>query len=233
MVKKNNEEFLRSTPYFSSLSQGDLARIGSLLAERRYGKGEYLFLENDRAGWCGFISEGQVKLVKHSDVGKDLMLDLLGPGSLIGIECLFGEQECIASAQAMEPTAVLVLAAEDMRTVLQTYPVAFFAVVRDLSRRLEDAYRMMRSLALERVERRIALNLVKLAGKVGVMRQDGSILIDLPLSRQDIADMAGTTIETAIRTMSKFQKEGLVDSQDGRIRLLKPHQMVLISEDMA
>lgn len=227
------EEFLRGIPYLSSLSGGDLARIRSLLAERHYAKGDYIFLEGDRAEWCGFIFEGQVKLVKHSDAGKDLMLDLLGPGSILGIECLFSEQECIASAQAMEPTTVLLLAAQDMHAILQAYPVVFLAITRELSRRLEDAYRMMRSLALERVERRVALNLVKLAGKIGIMRPDGSILIDLPLSRQDIADMSGTTIETAIRTMSKFQKEGLVDSEDGKILLLKPHKMVLISEDMA
>ncbi len=228
------EAFLTESPYFDSLSHADVRDLARLLVERHYERGEYLFMEGDAASWAGVILEGQVKLVKHSDTGKDLTLDVLGPGRLVGLTTLSAESVCSVSAQAMEPTRVLSLARKDLIALLERHPRASLAVIRDLGHRLEEAYEMMRSLALERVERRIALNLIKLAGRIGVSRpQDGSILIDLPLTRQDVAEMSGTTLETAIRTMSKFQKQGLIETEDGRIRLLKPHQLVLIAEDIA
>ena len=191
-----------------------------------------MFLEGEPARWGGIIVEGQIKLIKHSDTGKDLVLEVLGPGRFLGIESLFEDRICVSSAQAMEAILICALTADDIMLLLEDYPETTLAVTRDLSARLEEAFQMMRSLALERVERRIALNLAKLAGKIGIRESGGKILIDIPLSRQDIADMAGTTIETAIRTMSKFQKEGLVETVGGKIRLLKPHRVVLISEDL-
>ncbi len=228
------EAFLGKNPYFDSLSRAEVRELARLLVERHYERGEYLFMEGDAASWAGIILEGRVKLVKHSDTGKDLTLDVLGPGRLVGLTTLSVESVCRVSAQAMEPTRILSLARNDWAALLERHPRASLAVISDLGRRLEEAYEMMRSLALERVERRVALNLIKLAGRIGVARpQDGSVLIDLPLTRQDVAEMSGTTLETAIRTMSKFQKQGLVESEDGRIRLLKPHQLVLIAEDVA
>jgi CRP/FNR family transcriptional regulator, nitrogen oxide reductase regulator len=227
------QRFLTQTDYFSPLSKAELDGIIGLLGEHRYARSEYLFLEGERARWGGIIIEGQVKLIKHSDTGKDLVIEVLGPGRFLGIESLFGERINVSSAQAMEATRVSALTADDTLLLLKDHPQITHAMMRDLCSRLEEAYQMMRSLALERVERRIALNLTKLAGKIGVREESGAILINLPLSRQDIADMAGTTIETAIRTMSKLQRQGLVELDKSKVRLLKPHQIVLISEDMA
>ena len=231
-MTESTQSFLLSTAYFSRLSTPEIERIAGLLGERRYDRGDFLFLEGEPARWGGIIVAGQIKLIKHSDTGKDLVLEVLGPGRFLGIESLFEDRICVSSAQAMEATLICALTADDIILLLEDYPETTLAVTRDLSARLEEAFQMMRSLALERVERRIALNLVKLAGKIGIREADGKILIDIPLSRQDIADMAGTTIETAIRTMSKFQKEGWVETVGGKIRLLKPHRMVLISEDI-
>ncbi len=225
-------DFLRQTPYFSSLSDTDLARVAARFGEKRYARGDYLFLEGEPARWAGVVYAGQIKLVKSTDTGKDLVLEVLSSGSFIGIESLLKNQIQVATGQAMEDSSVLVIAYDDFMPLLEDYPDMTLALAHDLTDRLEDAYRMMRSLALERVEHRVALNLVKLAGKLGILAPDGSILINLPLSRQDLADMSGTTIETAIRTMSRFQKEGLVESEDGKVRLLKPHQLVLLSEDL-
>lgn len=231
-MAENVRKFLEQTSCFSSLSSRDLERVASLVTPRYYEHDEYLFLEGETISGCGIIYEGQIKLIKHSGTGKDLVLDILGTGRFLGLEALLENSLCSATAQAMQPSAVLWLSKQDMRALLRDYPEAALDIMRDLSRRLEEAYQMMRSLALERVERRIALNLIKLAGRLGTMGEDGSILINLPLNRQDIADMSGTTIETAIRTMSKFQREGLVQSDNGKVRLLKPHKIVLIAEDL-
>lgn len=224
---------LKRTPYFAMLSASELVHVATFFNERGFDRGEYIFLEGETVTWCGLIVEGQVKLVKHSDTGKDLTVDVLGPERFIGITTLFEESQGIASAQALDPTRLLCVTHEDLVALLREFPPVGLALINDLGRRLDEAYEMMRSLALERVERRVALNLIKLANKAGIAGSAGSVLISVPLTRQEIADLSGTTIETAIRTMSKFQKDGLIESEDGHVRLLKPHRLVLIAEDLA
>jgi CRP/FNR family transcriptional regulator, nitrogen oxide reductase regulator len=85
---------------------------------------------------------------------------------------------------------------------------------------------------VEKVERRVARVLLRMANTTGQRLHDGSVRITVPLTRQDIADMAGTVVETAIRTMSKFQKQGLIETRDGHIVLLQPHQLVAIAEEL-
>jgi CRP-like cAMP-binding protein len=105
-----------------------------------------------------------------------------------------------------------------------------------LGRRLQRAHETIRSLAVEKVERRVARALLRMANTAGERLEDagtpGAVRITVPLSRQDIADMAGTVIETAIRTMSKFQKQGWIETRDGRIVLLHPHKLVAIAEEL-
>ena len=87
-------------------------------------------------------------------------------------------------------------------------------------------------MAVERVERRIARLLLKLAGSLGKMTGGERILIDMPLTRQDIAEMTGTTVESAIRVMSKFRKQGLIDSRNGKVSLINPHALVRIADEL-
>jgi CRP/FNR family transcriptional regulator len=87
-------------------------------------------------------------------------------------------------------------------------------------------------MAVEKVERRVARVLLRMANTSGERLEGGAVRITIALSRQDIADMAGTVIETAIRAMSKFQKQGYVETREGRIVLLEPHQLVTIAEEL-
>ncbi|MCG2739280.1 MAG: Crp/Fnr family transcriptional regulator, partial [Syntrophaceae bacterium] len=99
-------------------------------------------------------------------------------------------------------------------------------------RQLREAQETIKSMAVERVERRIARILLKLAATTGSSSEGGIIVIELPLTRQDIAEMAGSTVETAIRTMSRFRKKGLVQTKQGRVTILQPHELVKIAEEL-
>jgi CRP/FNR family transcriptional regulator len=109
---------------------------------------------------------------------------------------------------------------------MEEYPILKLEIVKYFSDKLRDAHEMLKNIATERVERRIASLLLKLSEKVGV-DDDGYRKIDFPLTRQEISEMVGTTVETCIRTISKFQKQGMVKSSGGRIMikeaLLKNH----------
>src|SRR3972149_3008923 len=91
-----------------------------------------------------------------------------------------------------------------------------YCIALQLGDRMKSSHDSLKNIALERVEARIAALLLKLAGKVGVETKEG-LLIDMRLTKQDVADMGGTTVETSIRTFSKFKKQGLVTDTDGKI----------------
>jgi CRP-like cAMP-binding protein len=221
---------LQEMPVLSSLSQGDWEKVKELFVVKRFGKDEYIFFEGDPSSWLGVILEGRVKMIKHSEAGKDVVLDVISPGEMLGEVAVFNGEPHPATAQAMEPTVLASIYRDDYLRLLKQYPALALRVIAELGRRLREAQETIKSMAVERVERRIARILLKLAATTGSSSEEG-ITIELPLTRQDIAEMAGTTVETAIRTMSKFRKKGLVRTKRGQVIILEPHQLVRIAEE--
>ena len=221
---------LEEMPILSSLSQSDWEKVKHLFIEKHFGKDEYIFFEGDPSSWIGVVLEGRVKMIKHSENGKDVVLDLIAPGEMLGELAAFNGEPYPATAQAMEPTVVAIIHQDDYLRLLKQYPALALRMIEELGRRLREAQETIKSMAVERVERRIARILLKLAATTGLSSEEG-IVIEMPLTRQDIAEMAGTTVETAIRTMSKFRKKGLVRTERGRVIILEPHELVKIAEE--
>jgi len=222
---------LEEMPVLSSLPQSDWEKVKDLFVEKHFGKDDYIFFEGDPASWLGVVLEGRVKMIKHSEAGKDVVLNLTAPGEMLGEVAAFNGEPYPATAQAMEPTVVAIIHQDDYLRLLKQYPALALRVIEEQGRRLREAQDMIKSMAVERVERRVARILLKLAATTGSSNEDG-IIIELPLTRQDIAEMAGTTVETAIRTMSKFHRQGFIDTQEGYIILLQPHKLVAIAEEL-
>lgn len=228
----SESDLLGRSAVFASLSTAERARVGKQLVRRHVEKDEYLFFEGDPAEWLVFVAEGQVKMIKHSDSGRETILNTFGPGQFVGEVGVLVGDVYPATAQALEPTTTLSLRRSDYVDLVRSHPDVALALIGELGSRLQHAHEQIRSLAVEKVERRVARVLLRMASTAGQRLEGGAVLITLPLSRQDIADMAGTVIETAIRTMSKFQRQGLVETRGGRIVLLKPHQLVAIAEEL-
>jgi len=202
------------------------------LVRRRYDKDEYLFFEGDPARWLVFVAEGRVKVIKHSESGRETILATFGPGQIVGeVGVLIGDVYP-ATAQALESTVTLSLRRAEYVELVRTHPDLAWSLIAELGRRLQRAHETIRSLAVEKVQRRVARVLLRMASASGERLEGGAVRITVALSRQDIADMAGTVLETAIRTMSKFHKQGLIETKEGRIILLKPHQLVAIAEEL-
>jgi len=221
---------LQEMPILSSLSQRDWEKVKHLFIEKHFGKDDYIFFEGDPSSWLGVVLEGRVKMIKHAENGKDVVLDLIAPGEMLGEIAAFNGEPYPATARAMEPTVVASIHQDDYVRLLKQYPALALRAIEELGRRLREAQETIKSMAVERVERRIARILLKLAATTGSSNEDG-IVIELPLTRQDIAEMAGTTVETAIRTLSKFRKKGLIQTKQGRVIILRPHQLVRIAEE--
>jgi CRP/FNR family transcriptional regulator, nitrogen oxide reductase regulator len=213
------------------LPESAVEAIADLFMAKDFDKGESIFHEGDQSDRFWIVESGKVKIVKHSDTGKDLLVGVISAGEMFGEVAVLSHEPYPATAEAMEQTKALSLGRREFVDLVKRNPNIALQMINELGKRLKDAHEMMRSLALERVERRIAHILLKLAEKIGSQGPEG-IVINTPLTRQDIADMAGTTVETSIRVMSKLSKDGIVKSSGGRIVIAKPHQLVSIAEEL-
>jgi len=223
------KDLVKKIPLFSSLTDDDIDKTAECLKEEVFDKGEYIFMEGDPAEWLYIVKSGEVRIMKHSASGKDIILDLSSPCEIFGGVAVFDRKPYPASAQAMEPqTTVLKLPRNWLSTLIDRYPAMASEAVIYLGSKLRDAHTMMKNLAVEKVERRIASILLKLAEKGGEKDEKG-ITLTMHLTRQDIAEMAGTTVETTIRVMSRLRKEGILKSIEGKIVILNPERLAEIS----
>ncbi len=228
----SEHDLLAQSALFASLSADERAKLEPNLVRRTLERDEYLFFEGDPAEWLVLVAQGRVKMIKHSESGRETILATFGPGQIVGEVGVLVGAAYPATAQALEPTVTLSLRRADYVALVRSHPDLAWALIEELGRRLQRSHETIRSLAVEKVERRVARVLLRLANTAGERLEGGAVRITVPLSRQDIADMSGTVIETAIRTMSKFQRQGFIETQEGHILLLRPHQLVAIAEEL-
>ena len=217
-------------PLLESLSDSERDGIRSLFRPIELDEDEIVFFEGEAPRNAYVVTAGRLKLVKHSEDGRDITLHISLPGDLIGGVAAFGRRPHTFTAQALVPSQVLVIAGPDLARIMDRYPGISRAALEDLIQRLTEAHETMKSLAVERVERRIARQVLKLAERVGREVETGTE-INVPLRRQDVADIAGTTVETAIRVLSRWRKAGLVRTVKGRLVLLDEAGLRQVAED--
>jgi len=214
-------QVLGQTFIFSGLDDDELAELANLAIERRFVPGEFIFWDEDTPDLFYIVAHGKVKVLKHSSLGKEFIIAFFGPGEIFGEVAVFENKPYPASAQAVVETKVLGIKRQDFLSFLSRRPQVALRIINVLGGRLRDAQGRLRDLAGERVEQRLARTLLMLSAKLGP---------DLPFTRQDIADMTGTTIETAIRVMSRLKDRGIIRSVRGKIIILDEVKLRLLSE---
>jgi CRP-like cAMP-binding protein len=222
-------QILKKSLFFSTVPEPVQREVGSLFNEETYQRDDYIFFEGDKPEWFYIVKEGRVKLVKHSDTGKDVILQVFATGDMFGEVSLFDHKPYAASAQAMETSIIMKLGRKDFLLFFGRHPFISTEMIMELGRQLREAHATIKSLAVDRVEQRIASILLKLAEKMGTSQKEG-ITLNLSLTRQDLADMAGTTVETTIRVMSRFTKKKLIKPVSGKILLLNSQVLQRIAE---
>ena len=208
----NAAEVLRQVPLFASLTIDQITAVAGWFHVENFDQDTIIFLEGDPADRLWVVSAGQVKIVKHTSDGQETLLELITPGEMFGGAGLLLAAHP-ASAVAMTPTTALSVERGLYLQLIRQYPDIALRIIDMLGERLQAAMKM-RALAVERVDVRLANILLKLCDKAGEPAGEGT-RINLPLSRQDLADMAGTTIETTIRCISRFRADDLVKTRRG------------------
>lgn len=205
-------ELLRKNPLFARVPGDDLRRLSELASERRYEKGDFVFREGEAPDYVIAIGSGRVKVVKMLPGGREMIVEILGAGDPLGAVAAYESRPYPASAVALEPTSCLLLRRAPFFGLLEGNPTLARSLLAGLSVRLVQLTQRLAEVAGSRVEERFALLFLKLAERLGRPLPEGTS-IPLPLSRQDLADLTGTTIETCIRIMSRWGREGLVRTE--------------------
>jgi CRP-like cAMP-binding protein len=216
---------------FQGLSQEALIQVSSHFHRREVPAGEILFLEGEPARVYYLIAEGRVKVLQNSPEGFQIILHVLGPGELVGALPTLGEGNYPATAEALDALTLFTVSAPDFEAVLESHPRVTRNLLRFATKKLQETHARMRELATERVERRIARTLGRLVSEFGRRTEEG-ILLDAPLSRQDLAEMCGTTVYTVSRTLSEWERRRWVETGRTTVVIRDPHALAVLAEDI-
>ena len=217
-MSREAREFLQASPVFAGLPAREVETLARVAREEAHRPRDYVFLEGDPAEWLYLVRSGHVRIVKHSRGGKDVVLEFLGPGEVFGGVAVIERRPYPAAAQATEPSVVLKIPADAVVALAERHPSVIREMALMIGRRLRAAHDSVRSLAVEPVESRLAATLLRLAEREGVRDRRG-LALPFHLTRQSLADMCGTTVETAIRVVSRWQRAGLIEDDGGRLIL--------------
>ena len=219
---------VRAQPMFRGLPGEDQARIIAFASLREHDRGDVLWTEGDAAEFLTIILKGRVKIVRRGET-SDVILEIFNPGEPVGALALYNNIPYPATAICMEPTSLLLLPRSDYFELLERRPDLARAIIRELTRLTVSLMRKLQETRSQRIETRIAKLFVTLADRMGRDTPEG-VEIPLRLSRLEVAELVGTTVETTIRVMSRWGREGVLITGDGRFVIPSRDRLGAVAE---
>lgn len=189
---------------------------------------EFFFFQGDTASYAYILVTGRVKLVQSNPAGQLVNLRTIKQWEMFAALGAIRENAMYpVAAQALEASSALAIESKLLNEMMQTRPYLNMGLMQLMTGYIQEMQTRYRELATEKVERRLALTILRLASQIGIKSGES---IELPLSQQDIAEATGSTIFTVSRTLSEWEKRGLIETGRGRIVMRNPHGLVEIAE---
>lgn len=228
-ARKPDRAVLHAVPVFRDLDDAALDAALALALPRFIPRNTAVFEQGDRAEAFFVLLDGRLKVTQTTQTGQQVVLRYIGPVELFGCVAVAGQGDYPGTATAVVDSVVLGWDAAASCHLMERFPKFAMNALGTMGARVQEAHTRLRELATEHVEQRVARAVLRLASQAG-QRVAGGVRIEFPLSRQDIAEMTGTTLHTVSRILSRWEQEGLVDSGRQRITIRKPHALVTIAE---
>lgn len=221
---------LGMVPFFRELTKEQLREVNKKFTANHYSKKETIYRQGDSATMLRVVVAGKVKLISHTLEGEGVLLDMLQPGDFFGNPTAGSRDVYNETAETQTSACILSIRISDFRDIMNEYPSVAMSVLDITAERLKQSRQRIRHLTTLPVKKRLAHILVTLANKFGEKHSRG-LLIQLPLSRKDLADMAGTSAETTSRIMSQFQEEDLITSGRQWVAIKDKPELLRISSE--
>lgn len=224
-------DLLARSPLFRGAGPDELEAALQAARHCEVQRGGFFFHQGEPAESFYVIVEGRVRLTQLNPEGHQVIIHLMGPGDGMGIIVALSNMTYPLSAEAMADCEALRWDYESTVQLMKQHPSLALNGLRLVGSRFQELQDRYLELATERVERRVARALLRLARQTG-KRVERGVLLDLPLTRQDLGEMTGTTLYTVSRILSGWEQQGLIETGRERIVICRPHGLVTIAEDL-
>lgn len=215
----------REHSMFKDLPETDLKTISQNKTCIKYKKGQTLFYEGTRPMGLFCVNSGKVKVYKVSSEGKEQIIKLAKPGDFLGYRALISDEFYNSSATVIEEGAICYIPQEDFIQVLHNNFEFFKLMAGKMAHELGKTEKKLMALAQKSVRERLAATLLMLKDNYGVDGVERD-LINIALSREDLANIIGTATETVIRLLSDFKTQQLISLQGKKIKILDTEGLI-------
>jgi len=224
---------LRHVSVFREATDDDLNLFIENAILRTIEEGEFFFFQGDPATYFYVLVSGRAKLLQSNPAGQQVNLRTINEWQMFGaLGAVRPNATYPATAQALEPSTALAIESSFLHRMLEDRPYLDFGLMQLMTGYIQEMQERYRELATERVERRIALTVLRLASQVGERSGGDETMVELPLSRQDVAEASATTVFTVSRVLADWERRGLVEAGRERVLIRNPHGLVQISEGL-
>ena len=215
---------------FAGLSEPDMLAIGHATTMTHCVRGQQILAPDDPPDRIHIVKGGRVRVYRVTPDGKQLTLDIYEKGTILGDMTLLGQDRLPeAYAEAIDEAVICTITPDELRRLIERYPIIGVNIIRHLSRRLQAAERELEAMAYQRVDQRLARRLLDLGRRFGVTTDRGT-LIQARLTQQELAEMVGTTRETLAHTLSDFRRRGLLDAAHHQVVIRDAERLAEVAD---
>ncbi len=212
---------LQRVPAFSTLADDDLARVAEVTVPRTFHTGEFVFREGDQSDTCYVVRTGRVRAVREHSDGRSITLATFGPGEIFGELAIFDDERRSATVETLEETELIAILAGDMRRMLREHSDIAVKLLAALSRRLRETNERLTRQSFQTVQSRVAAVLTELvAAERSRGAGEGDILITA--TQSDLAQLAGSSRESASRFLAVLERAGIITQGRGKLTVHEP-----------
>ena len=215
----NKLEVIKKCVFFEGLNLLEAKRVAEIAVEKEFEKGDTIFQEGTRSSYFYIITNGQAKITKYTQDGKEVIMEIIGACEIMGVVAVLSGAVYPSSSVALSKVSAVLIKKEEFQNLIEKNPALSIKIIGIISQRLEKAHNKLQAMVGNKVEQRIANVLLELSLKMGNT---------IPFTREEIASMTGTTTETAIRVTSRLKLGKMIRTERGRIILTDKEKLRLI-----
>jgi CRP/FNR family cyclic AMP-dependent transcriptional regulator len=217
-------ELLGRVPVFSTLEHNDLERIAQLAVPRQFEPGQAVFREGDQSDTCYIVREGHARAIRTHGDGRTITLATFGPGDIFGELAMFEDERRSATVEAVEPISVVAVLGPDMRRLMTEHPEISTRLVIALGRRLREMNERLSRQSFQTVQSRVAVVLGELVAQELAEGADGRNIL-VTATQSDLAQLAGSSRESASRFLAVLERAGVISQGRGRLVVHEPEAL--------
>jgi CRP-like cAMP-binding protein len=229
-MSKIDSSLVAHLPLFAGFSAAELDSILSEARSVRFAKNALVFSQGEEAHSFFVMLHGHVRASKTTPAGEQIVVRYVATGETFGVAKAIGLQRYPATATAVDDSVVLAWPSVTWPRLVEKFPALAANTLQTIGARLQETHTRVVEMSTQQVEQRIAHALLRLVKQSG-RKVDHGVEIDFPISRQDIAQMTGTTLHTVSRTLSAWESRGLVESSRQKIVVREPHKLFMLAEE--